>query len=141
MLNPDGVIYGNYRCCLLGYDLNRQWKFPDRILHPTIFYTKELVRTMSEERKISFFCDFHAHSMQKNVFMYGCHCENYEFNAVYRNSLLRIVPLILSQMNENFSYKFSRFQIEKCKESTARIVLFKEFNIVNSYTCEASFFR
>ena len=23
MLNPDGVIYGNYRCNLFGYDLNR----------------------------------------------------------------------------------------------------------------------
>ena len=25
MLNPDGVINGNYRCSLLGYDLNRVW--------------------------------------------------------------------------------------------------------------------
>jgi murein tripeptide amidase MpaA len=25
MLNPDGVIFGNYRCSLLGCDLNRQW--------------------------------------------------------------------------------------------------------------------
>ena len=24
MLNPDGVIYGNYRCSLLGVDLNRR---------------------------------------------------------------------------------------------------------------------
>lgn len=26
MLNPDGVIIGNSRCNLYGYDLNRQWK-------------------------------------------------------------------------------------------------------------------
>ena len=26
MLNPDGVIYGNYRCSLLGCDLNRKWE-------------------------------------------------------------------------------------------------------------------
>jgi murein tripeptide amidase MpaA len=25
MLNPDGVIYGNHRCSLLGCDLNRKW--------------------------------------------------------------------------------------------------------------------
>ena len=25
MLNPDGVIVGNYRCSLSGLDLNRQW--------------------------------------------------------------------------------------------------------------------
>ena len=28
MLNPDGVINGNYRCSLAGTDLNRRWKVP-----------------------------------------------------------------------------------------------------------------
>ena len=28
MLNPDGVINGNYRCSLAGCDLNRRWKNP-----------------------------------------------------------------------------------------------------------------
>jgi murein tripeptide amidase MpaA len=28
MLNPDGVINGNYRCSLAGCDLNRRWKHP-----------------------------------------------------------------------------------------------------------------
>ncbi len=40
MLNPDGVIYGNYRCSLLGVDLNRRWINPSKILHPSIFYSK-----------------------------------------------------------------------------------------------------
>jgi len=40
MLNPDGVIHGNYRCSLLGCDLNRKWQTPNKFLHPTIFYTK-----------------------------------------------------------------------------------------------------
>jgi murein tripeptide amidase MpaA len=30
MLNPDGVINGNYRCSLAGCDLNRRWKNPDK---------------------------------------------------------------------------------------------------------------
>lgn len=29
MLNPDGVIHGNYRCSLAGCDLNRRWKNPN----------------------------------------------------------------------------------------------------------------
>jgi murein tripeptide amidase MpaA len=29
MLNPDGVIVGNYRCNLSGSDLNRQWILPN----------------------------------------------------------------------------------------------------------------
>ena len=40
MLNPDGVINGNYRCNLSGVDLNRQWIDPSKKLHPTIFHTK-----------------------------------------------------------------------------------------------------
>lgn len=40
MLNPDGVINGNYRCSLAGCDLNRRWKAPSKVLHPTIYYTK-----------------------------------------------------------------------------------------------------
>ena len=40
MLNPDGVINGNYRCSLAGCDLNRRWKAPSKIIHPTVFHTK-----------------------------------------------------------------------------------------------------
>jgi len=31
MMNPDGVIYGNYRCSLSGVDLNRQWSQPSKV--------------------------------------------------------------------------------------------------------------
>jgi hypothetical protein len=31
MLNPDGVINGNYRCSLAGCDLNRRWKAPSKV--------------------------------------------------------------------------------------------------------------
>ncbi len=40
VLNPDGVAFGNNRCSLSGQDLNRQWRFPDRALHPTVFHAK-----------------------------------------------------------------------------------------------------
>ena len=40
MLNPDGVINGNYRCSLAGCDLNRRWKRPSKVLHPEIYATK-----------------------------------------------------------------------------------------------------
>lgn len=25
MVNPDGVVFGHYRCNLMGKDLNRKW--------------------------------------------------------------------------------------------------------------------
>lgn len=30
MVNPDGVIFGNYRTNLMGFDLNRKWNEFDR---------------------------------------------------------------------------------------------------------------
>jgi len=43
MLNSDGVINGNSRCSLSGVDLNRCWNEPNKILHPTIYYTKSVL--------------------------------------------------------------------------------------------------
>ncbi len=40
MLNPDGVIVGNYRCSLSGLDLNRQWQNPSSKQAPENFSTK-----------------------------------------------------------------------------------------------------
>ena len=42
MLNPDGVIVGNYRCSLAGVDLNRQWMFPTAKQSPEIHAMKEV---------------------------------------------------------------------------------------------------
>jgi len=135
MLNPDGVVYGNYRCCLLGYDLNRRWKVPDRSFHPTIYYTKRTIRYMKQEREIEVFYDLHAHSLQEKIFMYGC-----SDTDIKKNAVIRIIPLVLAQLDNSFSYKFSEFQIEKCKESAGRVVIYKKFNISKSYTCESSFY-
>jgi murein tripeptide amidase MpaA len=77
MLNPDGVINGNYRCSLAGCDLNRRWKYPSEILHPTVYHTKKLIMKLSKERPLALYCDLHGHSRRKNVFMYG-NCSNDE---------------------------------------------------------------
>jgi len=52
-----------------------------------------------------------------------------------------MLPLLCCKKAPDF-FKFSdcRFRIEKVKESTARVVVFREFNIVNAFTMEVSFF-
>ena len=72
MLNPDGVIAGNYRTGLVGADLNRRWKTPSKMLHPVIYHAKNMIRDFSKERSVEMICDLHGHSKRKNVFMYGC---------------------------------------------------------------------
>jgi cytosolic carboxypeptidase protein 2/3 len=71
MQNPDGVINGNYRCSLVGQDLNRRWKNTSKTLHPVIFHIKRLIRAFKKEREIVLYCDLHGHSRKKNIFMYG----------------------------------------------------------------------
>lgn len=105
MLNPDGVINGNYRCSLAGCDLNRRWKYPSKILHPTIYYSKKLIKEFAQERQLALFCDLHGHSRRKNVFMYG-NTDNLCPEAT------RIFPFIMSKLaNPHFSYDFSRFKV------------------------------
>lgn len=72
MLNPDGVINGNYRCSLAGCDLNRKWSSPDANRHPTIFHTKRLLKRLSKYRTLAFVLDLHGHSRKKGIFVYGC---------------------------------------------------------------------
>ena len=49
MLNPDGVIVGNYRCNLAGVDLNRTWDTPSRKLNPTIFYYEKIAINLMDK--------------------------------------------------------------------------------------------
>ena len=80
MLNPDGVIQGNYRVGLLGVDLNRRWKKPSKYMHPTVYYTKQLIKYFNEKNRqpgcdsggVVLCCDFHGHSRNMDLFMYSC---------------------------------------------------------------------
>ena len=65
--------------------------------------------------------------------MYGC-------NIKSNPGECRIFPYILSKINPYFSFEYSRFGVQKSKESTARVALFKELkNVPNIYTMESSF--
>jgi hypothetical protein len=57
-----------------------------------------------------------------------------------KNAQLRILPLLCCHKNSSYNFAVCSFKIEKCKETTARIVLFREYNIMNSFTLECSFF-
>jgi murein tripeptide amidase MpaA len=105
MINPDGVIYGNYRCSLLGVDLNRRWNNPSKILHPIIYNAKQLVKMLETERGVSLFTDIHGHSRKKNVFMYGCNVNNFEPMSGKSNDMIRLLPFMINERNKLFSYK------------------------------------
>jgi len=135
MLNPDGVINGNYRCSLAGCDLNRRWKYPSEILHPTIYHTKKLISRLANERCLALYADLHGHSRRKNIFMYG--------NVLEDNpASTRIFPFLMSKIAQpHFSYDYSRFNYSRLKEQTGRIAVWREIGGKNPniFTMEASF--
>jgi hypothetical protein len=71
MQNPDGVIVGNYRCSLMGQDLNRQWAAASQKYYPVNYHTKLMMKRTLESRDILLYCDLHGHSTGKNFFMFG----------------------------------------------------------------------
>ncbi|XP_060927657.1 cytosolic carboxypeptidase 1 isoform X2 [Limanda limanda] len=147
MLNPDGVVNGNHRCSLSGEDLNRQWQSPNLELHPTIFHTKGLLQYLAHiQRAPLVFCDYHGHSRKKNVFMYGCSVKEtvWQSNISASSSDLqedlgyRALPKILSQIAPAFSMGSCSFVVERSKESTARVVVWREIGVQRSYTMEST---
>ncbi|XP_045890064.1 cytosolic carboxypeptidase 1 isoform X2 [Micropterus dolomieu] len=147
MLNPDGVVNGNHRCSLSGEDLNRQWQYPNAELHPTIYHTKSLLQYLAHiQRAPLVFCDYHGHSRKKNVFMYGCSVKE----TVWQSSIsatssdlqedlgYRALPKILSQIAPVFSMASCSFVVERSKESTARVVVWREIGVQRSYTMEST---
>ena len=57
MLNPDGVILGNYRCSLSGRDLNRNYRSKLREAYPTVWHTKAMVKRWGDRCCVDSFPD------------------------------------------------------------------------------------
>lgn len=89
MINPDGVVFGNYRTSFLGKDMNRMFindfegsgdwcrqegeKIDERLI-PEIVAVRRLVhycQSIGDGHKIIGFFDIHQHSKKKSIFMYG----------------------------------------------------------------------
>ncbi|XP_044534030.1 cytosolic carboxypeptidase 1 [Gracilinanus agilis] len=147
MLNPDGVINGNHRCSLSGEDLNRQWQSPNPDLHPTIYHAKGLLQYMAAIKRLPLvYCDYHGHSRKKNVFMYGCSIKETVWHTndnaascdVVEDMGYRTLPKILSHTAPAFCMSSCSFVVEKSKQSTARVVVWREIGVQRSYTMEST---
>ena len=138
MLNPDGVICGNTRTSLSGFDLNRVWMDPDPVVHPCIYNTKEYIKKFITKHGILLYCDFHGHGKKLGSFIYGC---NKVVNGSFTTwTKVRLFPRIVAKNTALFDYNNCIFSINPTKEGTGRVVLWKEIGISNSFTFESSFF-
>ena len=131
MLNPDGVINGNYRTSLSGKDLNRLWPDPRDNICPEILAVKEMMKKTLLSRNVYLYCDFHGHSNKYNNFMYGCPIGNLSKSE-------KVFPTIFSEKCDHFDINSTIYKISKKKLKTARAVMKKEFDIDYSYCSESS---
>lgn len=132
MLNADGVVVGNTRSSIGGLDLNRHYLNPDLKEAPEIRSIKNVIRQTLINRKIFMYCDFHSHSRAKNIFIYGC-SNNYSREDIMKE---RIFPMLMHQNCDSFNFDNCKFDVHPSKESTGRVCIRKQFNIINSYTLE-----
>lgn len=139
MLNPDGVIVGNYRTNLAARDLNRTYKDPKKESFPTVWHMKNMLEAFKKDHQVIIYCDLHGHSRKPNVFMYGCTADP---KMASMSDFLeeRLFPWMMSQKApDKFSFSGCKFRVRKCKESTARVVMWRQMGIANSFTMEATF--
>ena len=167
MLNPDGVIEGNYRCNLTGTDLNRIWNQPIYQLYPTICSYKQLIHQIAQtSHQIALIVDIHGHSRKFNTFVYGAEQENslniHRFKPFSSSSssskpskpplyfsrpfpklspfLERKFPKLMASISPTlFSYKDCNFVMNSSKANTMRVQICMNYKVYQIYTLESSF--
>ena len=149
MLNPDGVIRGNFRMNSVGKDLNRMWMEKNEDNSPSVFYCHKMIQKTLNSRNIHFFCDFHGHSSKNNFFLYSCKSRS-EFLKVGYNSIipnphkkrLSFIELIFQEIYSKENIYFDKNscinKILPSKIKTARAVLKNRYSIDFSYCLETS---
>ncbi|GAB5568802.1 cytosolic carboxypeptidase 3 isoform X9 [Prionailurus iriomotensis] len=167
MLNPDGVIVGNYRCSLAGQDLNRNYTSVLKESFPSVWYTRNMIRRLpckkvkagiysvsfrKTSKKENYLNAIDHRLMEKREVILYCDlhghsrkenifmygCDGSErCKALYLQQ--QIFPLMLSKnCPDKFSFSACKFNVQKSKEGTGRVVMWK-MGIKNSFTMEATF--
>jgi murein tripeptide amidase MpaA len=118
VLNPDGVVVGNFRTNIIGDDLNRRYLKPSGKFHPSVFSLIKKVEAIKLRKKVCMFLDLHGHSTRTNVFTYGPEISTLDplFNFT------RLFPKLIGDRTDMFKFNKCSFRISKPKLSTARAV-------------------
>ena len=149
MLNPDGVIRGNFRMNSAGKDLNRMWTEENEENSPSVFYCHKMIQKTLNSRNIHFFCDFHGHSSKNNFFLYSCKSRSDFLRVGHSNIIpnphkkkLSFIELVFQEIYSKENIFFDKNscinKILPSKIKTARAVLKNRYNIDFSYCLETS---
>jgi hypothetical protein len=114
-------------------------------MHPTLYYTKLMLKRFLEDRSVVLFLHLHGHSRKKDVSVYGC-----DSRAEIRGCCPgpspgrraeRVLPRLLWRVSDTSSSSDCSFKVQRRKESSARVSsarVWRECRISDSYTLEAA---
>jgi murein tripeptide amidase MpaA len=139
MVNPDGVVLGNYRKNLQGKDMNRHFFADEKDNENNELCTEvELIKAymkenLAEKKRLKLFLDIHAHSRKRSVFVYAPKPPDVQ-------SITRIQHFsqLLEQNSPIFSQENCSYNNDQRKANCARLGIFNNYGLVDSYTVEAS---
>ncbi len=102
MLNPDGVVAGNYRDNAAGTNLNRTWKSPDPATAPEIHAVHALMERWEDSGgSVDFFIDFHSDSFAREHYAFhaapGADPPRYPAPEEYHADSARFLRLVAAQ--------------------------------------------
>ncbi len=119
MLNPDGVVLGNFRTGAAGTDLNRE--FAEDSNYPEVRAIQQLFYQLTKKGlTVCLYLDFHGHSERKNTFFYG---PSWPINET-EYMVSRLLPKMVARRTTIFRFYACSFRIEACKKATARALFF-----------------
>jgi Zinc carboxypeptidase/Cytosolic carboxypeptidase N-terminal domain len=148
MLNPDGVIGGNYRGDHTGMNLNRVYNSPDPVLHPTIHATKTYLSYTMTLGKLGYYIDLHGHANKPGSFLFG----NWIEDLTLQYEML-LFTKYLALHNPLFVYDECDFgpskvvpshipgsELEQTKDGTSRLAIYKLTSCPRIFTFEANYY-
>lgn len=137
MMNPDGVILGNFRTSYSGKDLNRQFNNLNSRVFPEVEAINQLASQLKNhyKKKFEYYFDFHGHSTKTNLFCYG---PEHSKSSPYYLKARAFAKLLDEGADGMFSYNKSIFTISEHKKSTSRANMLLKIGIPMSYTFELS---
>ena len=142
VLNPDGVVRGNFRLDQNGINLNRCYQSPDEALQPTIYAVKLYFEYLSQG--VKYYFDLHAHASKRSCFLFGNFMEHEKMTETQLLAKLIETNSAYFEFSEcNFSEKSMTAKDPKdhhSKEGSGRVSFYKTHGVMHSYTFECSYF-
>lgn len=127
IVNPDGVVIGNYRSNLQGKDMNRHFfqesdeGEQDKCTEVELI-KRYLKQNLQSKKQLSMFLDIHSHSNKKSIFAFAP--QPTDMHDIVRT---RRFSMLLDDVSELFSMKSCSYNNSKVKKNCARLGMYKAF--------------